>query len=287
MVKKGSIFKRMFGKKTVDRSKSPSKPGHSATATATKTKKPAPAAKGPDIKAQRGGVKVEPETPKIPKTPVRPEILPTDEKVKDAGTTRFEVITEKLSQQEEASVKISQGLKGLSSLLGDIDERLQEQSKTSNELVTTVKTIPEMMKDLPESSRAGLELLNTISVIMDQQSQGVQDLNSKVSNFSKVVTDLGDKLESDAKERTGEVQLFNKSLGSVKETMSAISEQQSKVNEKHATNIKEMATTLKKSSDDQQQRVDNIIARMKVMNGLVIFLIIVIILGLVAVVLSL
>lgn len=284
MVKKGSIFRRMFGKKTVERSKSPLKPGQTSTATATKAKKPAPAAAGPDIKAQRGGVKVEPEKTR---TPVRPEILSSDEKVKDAGTTRFEVITEKLSQQEEASLKISNGLKGLSSLLGDIDERLQEQTKTSNELVTTVKTIPEMMKDLPESSRAGLELLNTISVIMDQQSQGVKDLNSKVSSFSKVVTNLGDKLESDAKERTGEVQLFNKSLGTVKETMTAISEQQSRVNEKHASNIKEMAQTLKKSSDDQQERVDSIISRMKVMNGLVIFLIIVIILGLVAVVLSL
>jgi len=282
MVKKGSIFRRMFGKKTVERSKTPLKPGQTATATATKTKKPAPA--GPDIKAQRGGVQVEPQNAK---TPVRPEILPSDEKVKDAGTTRFEVITEKLSQQEEASLNISKGLNGLSSLLGDIDERLQEQTKTSNELVTTVKTIPEMMKDLPESSRAGLELLNTISVIMDQQSQGVKDLNSKVSNFSEVVTNLGGKLESDAKERTGEVQLFHKSLGTVKETMTELSAQQTKVNEKHATNIKDMAQTLKKSSDDQQERVDSIISRMKVMNGLVIFLIIVIILGLVAVVLSL
>jgi len=286
MVKKGSIFKRIFGKKTVDRGKGPLKPGPGATATATKSKKPAssPAAARPDVKAERGGVKVEPQKPN---DAVKPEILQSDEKVKDTGTTRFEVITEKLSQQEEASLKISKGLKGLSSLLGDIDERLQEQSKTSDELVTTVKTIPEMIKDLPESSRAGLELLNTISVIMDSQSQGVKDLNSKVSNFSKVVGNLGDKLESDAKDRTEEVQLFHKSLGTVKETMTEISEQQSKVNEKHATNIKEMATTIKKSSDDQQDRVDSIIARMKVMNGLVIFLIIVIILGLVAVVLSL
>jgi DNA repair exonuclease SbcCD ATPase subunit len=304
MVKKGSFFRRLFGitpseKSTADVIKNMRSGRASVTKKTATATKDAPAgarsadAKGseaaagagkPGLQDRKAGRQAGEDFPGVS---VKPEILGKDEGVAELSGTEFEVITEKLSQQEEMSVKISQGLKGLSSLLGDIDERLQEQTKQSTELVQTVRTIPDKLKDLPESSRAGLELLNTISKIMEQQSRSVESLNSKVTGFSSVLNDIGEKMENDARDRTETAEAFQHSIGSVKETISGLSEQQSRLSAEQATNIKAVTQAMKRSSEEQHDRMENIVSRMKVMNGLVIFLILVIIAGLVAVVLSL
>ena len=115
----------------------------------------------------------------------------------------------------------------------------------------------------------------------------VADLNGKVASFSESVGDISSHLEQESKKRSQDVDTFQRSIGDVKQTVAGISDQQTKVNQEHSTHIKEIASALKKSHEVQQDRVDTIISRMKVMNGLVIFLIMVIIAGLVAVVLSL
>lgn len=304
MVKKGSFFKRIFGMSTTEEPQKKSGDGKTAartgTATATMDKpktttKPAgmktaePSKTTQTVKTTGPATATDPAKKPEPAkdSSVKPEILDADEKVVDKKEQKLEVISEKLTQQEEASIKINKGLKGLSSLLTDIDDRLKEQSKTSTELVTTVRTIPEMLKDLPESSRAGIELLNAITQILEHQNKGVEDLNGRVATFSESVGDISSHLEQEARKRSQDVETFQRNIGDVKQTVAGISEQQTKVNQEHSTHIKEIASALKKSHEVQQERVDAIISRMKTMNGLVIFLIMVIIAGLVAVVLSL
>jgi hypothetical protein len=310
MVKKGSFFRRIFGKgasgkgtaeKTAEKTKgrrppteaagsaksagaakaaTAMKPEASRTSTATKPRQTPPA--GPINEKQ-----VKPPVNRVKDVSVAAEILQSDEKVNDEGASEFKVITKKLSEQEEASVKISQGLKGLSSVLGDIDERLKENTRTGNELVSTVNTIPEMLKDLPESSRAGLELLNSISQIMDNQSRDVEALGGKVTDFSKVVNDLGSKIEKDARSRTSDVKTFERSIGGVRESVTGLSEQQTKSNERQAGEIKSLARALKKTNEMQDERISSVAGRMKVMNWLVVILMLVIVAGIVAVVVKL
>ncbi len=306
MVKKGSFFRRIFGKGTADkgtaektkgRRPATESAGSAKSATAAKTAtalKPEASRTSTAMKPRQtppvkpvDEKKVTPPVNRVKDVSVAAEILQSDEKVNDEGGNEFKVITKKLSEQEEASVKISQGLKGLSSVLGDIDERLKENTRTGNELVSTVNTIPEMLKDLPESSRAGLELLNSISLIMDNQSRDVEALGGKVTDFSKVVNNLGSKIEKDARSRTSDVKTFEKSIGGVRESVTGLSKQQTRNNEKQADEIRTMARALKKTNEMQDDRISSVMGRMKVMNWLVVILMLVIVTGIVAVVVKL
>jgi|GEM_PF-2506232 len=226
------------------------------------------------------------EAKSAPATAISARILKNFEKApKEGGKKELNVITEKLSQQEEASIKISSGINGLSSLLGDIDKQLKEQSKTSTELVTTVKTIPEMIKELPESSRVGLELLNTISQFMDKQAKGVDTLQKKVSDFSTSVSDLGEKIDNNTAVRTKEVKVIRDSLGSVEHSIGRFSNQQNKVNKTHASNIQVIAGALKKSNRLQKDRMEKVLNRLTLMNRLVVAMLVVVLGGVAAAVL--
>lgn len=277
-------------------------PTKGPAAAAGKGRKPAPKGGGVALKekppekkdpmAEKGAAR-EKTPPKPPPAPdmkrgrIEAEILPEDEKVNDEGKDTLNVIANKVTRQEEMSMNISKGLKGLSSVLGDMNSKIEEQTKQSTQLVSTVKTIPEMLKDLPDSSRAGLELLNSISQIIDQQNKAVVDLNSKIANLPDVMGDLAGKVESDVRERRNDVSLLQKSLGDMRGSVQQFSKEQNQISKKHDENIKVITSQLNKVSYDQQNRVDSLMGRMKMMNRMVIFMIIVIIVGLVAMVIKL
>jgi len=271
-MKKKSFFKRLFGLS-----------GHEEESFVNEEKL---------LENKKMGLPVEEEEKKAPPAeesakPVESEIVDKEEGVVDEGGSKLEVITRKLTEQEEMSLKISQGLKGLTSHLGEISDKLEEQTKKSTELVTTVQTIPDKLKDLPESSRAGLELLKTISRTMESQSKSVENLNGKISGLSNVMNDVAGKMENDSRERVEEVQVFQESIGTVKDSITELSDQHSTSTEEHSQNIRSIATVLKKVSEENQSQVEGLLGRQKTMNRLVIFLIFVIIAGLVAVVLKL
>lgn len=85
-----------------------------------------------------------------------------------------------MSRDEEIALKLQEGFTGLSTVLRGIDTKIDQQQKTSEELIVSVKKIPEMMKDMPDASRAGLELLNTISSILEYQGRTTGELLSKM-----------------------------------------------------------------------------------------------------------
>ena len=138
--------------------------GKGAGATATlepKSRKPSPQPKGGGVavKEKPQAVKepplgkpadkpLEKTVPKPPPAPgmksgrIEAEILPDDERVNDEGKDTLNVIANKVTRQEEMSLNISKGLKGLSSVLGDMNTKIEEQTKQSTQLVSTVKTIP-------------------------------------------------------------------------------------------------------------------------------------------------
>jgi len=135
----------------------------------------------------RGPVAVATETEVTPVTPVAQK-----------DSEPHEVPSETMSVREEVSLKISDGLKGLSTILTDIDAKLDDQSRKSTELVQSIKVLPEMMRDLPETSRAGIELLATISRVLEDQTRATRDMVDRVKEMPALVSKVSVHLEDQA-----------------------------------------------------------------------------------------
>jgi hypothetical protein len=138
-------------------------------------------------------VAVEPETAPVPITPV----VKTDPEPR-------EVPAEAMSPREEMSLKITDGLKGLSTILTDIDAKLDDQSRKSTELVQSIRVLPDMMRDLPETSRAGIELLATISRVLEDQTRATRDMVDRVKEMPALVTKVTTHLEEQAEAIKGQ-----------------------------------------------------------------------------------
>jgi hypothetical protein len=295
MVKK-SILGRIFGKKDME-AKGPqnkdSKGISSTTGTATMTKKGSNtlqgsrmtgAVKEPRLERDRPDIPVEEKKPEV--MPIEPEILTRTERAATESKEKIDVIAKKMSVQEEASVKISDGIKGLSSVLSNIDQRIQEQTQQSFEIAKTVKTIPEMIKDLPESSRAGVELLHSISQILENQSSATAELGKRISDLPVVLTNLTDQINKDQTTREQERSVIKETVEVVKKSVQSVEEHNEQISKTQAENTKKIEDSFKKVQEDHHRQIGVLVEKSKITNRLIVFLILVILAGMIAIVAS-
>lgn len=302
MVKK-SLLGRIFGKKNAESrslKKKSDSPAGSTTATATlppKGKPPLPGDRGAgggndkQLKEQGGVLTKEPPKDKSDKQAsgkqdeavLEPEILTRTERVATESRDKIDVITRKMSSQEEASIKISEGIKGLSGVLSNIDERLQEQTQQSCEIAKTVKTIPDMIKDLPESSRAGIELLHSISKILETQSTATFELGNKIADLPNVLNNLSERIDKDAENRTQERNAIKDTFGVMKNSIDRLDERNRALSKSQLDNTKKIVDSVKHIQTEHKDQIRALIDKSRVTNRLILILGLLIIAGLITV----
>lgn len=291
MVKK-SILGRIFGKKDAGANrpqKKDSQGSSSTTGTATLTKKGPNTPPGSRMTGAVKEPRIERDRPDLPveeAKPIEPEILTRTERAATESKEKIDVIAKKMSVQEEASVKISDGIKGLSSVLSNIDQRIQEQTQQSFEIAKTVKTIPEMIQDLPESSRAGVELLHSISQILENQSSATAELGKRISDLPDVLTNLTDQINKDQATREQERSVIKETVDVVKKSVQSVEEHNEQISRTQAENTKKIEDSFKKVQEDHQRQIGTLVDKSKVTNRLMVFLILVILVGMIAIVAS-
>lgn len=187
----------------------------------------------------------------------------------------------KMSREEELSLKLKEGFQGISSVLTGIDKKIDQQQQTSSELMVQVQKIPELMKDVPDASKAGLELLAAISTVLDSQGRATRELLEKVGDLPRNMEQFEERLQSqlEASARAGadtrqEVASAVKQMGARVDTMAESS------GRKHDELVRE----LRRQQGEHDRRVDQLLKRSASATRLVVFLIIVVIAALLLVV---
>lgn len=104
-----------------------------------------------------------------------------------------------MTRQEEVAVRLQEGFQGINQVLSGIDRKIDQQQRSSDELMVSVRKIPELMKDVPDASRAGLELLATISSVMEQQSRTSQELLHRLQDVPKLMDAVEQRLRTESK----------------------------------------------------------------------------------------
>ncbi|MFH2001324.1 MAG: hypothetical protein ABIK28_16700 [Planctomycetota bacterium] len=238
-----------------------------------------------DPRAQSGGNGKQPVKDKKTGAPIlEPEILSRTAKMASESRDQIDVIARKMTTQEEVSIKISDGIKGLSNVLNNIDQRLEEQSQQSFEIARTVKTIPEMIEDLPESSRAGVELLHSISKILENQSAATKDLGKQISGLPEALSSLKEQIDKDVDERARDRNMVQETVESMKSSLDHLEERNTKLGKQQEESTSILVESLKKSQMEHQRQIDALMEKNLSTNRLLLYLLYVVVIGLIIIV---
>ncbi len=198
------------------------------------------------------------------------------------------VKTSEMTREEELGMKLKEGFNGISTVLSGIDRKIDQHQQTSNELIVSVRRIPEMMKDVPDASKAGIELLTTISAILDAQGRATNELLAKIGDvpsalltletrFNEQVADLakaGHRAEKTAHETQGKVQAaFSQVTSRVDEIATAQTKRQD-----------DLLREMRRQQAEQDRRVEALVKRSGASTKMMVFLMIVVIAALLLVV---
>ncbi len=189
-----------------------------------------------------------------------------------------------MTKEEELALKLTQGFQGISSVLTGIDRKIDEQQKSSAELMVTVRQIPELVKDVPESQRLGLEILARISTALDAQSRSTTDLLSHVSALPAAIAELEQGVAEQARTSAEAERASRESREMVG---SALADVRGSVSDLEARSAKRQEALLAELKDRQAQRdrqVNDLIQRSARSSRMLVFLLVVVIVTLLLVV---
>jgi hypothetical protein len=76
----------------------------------------------------------------------------------------------RLNRKEETAQKLSEGFDDLSGLLKSINQKLEDSNDRGRMLADSIDELPEVLRSIPETNRAQIEFLGTISKQLDLQT---------------------------------------------------------------------------------------------------------------------
>lgn len=217
--------------------------------------------------------------------------IPTPEESRDGDREQTEpeakpadgppVSATEMSPEEEVAMRVQRGIEGLSTVLSGIDRKIDEQQRQTHELAVTVRKIPEMMKDVPETSRAGLELLARISSALESQGKATRELYERMREIPEAVQRI-DEAVSERLKRVEEAE--REAARKVSESVGEVRERVEHLSGETARRTEELAAELRRREEEERRRVEDLLRRNAQSTKLVVFLLAVVILVLLLVV---
>ena len=99
-----------------------------------------------------------------------------DEEAQSTALVPDSTAERQLSKREETAQKLTEGLDNMSSLLKGINEKLDAGNERGRALADSIEDLPEVLRSIPETNRAQIEFLGTISRQLDVQSARASEM---------------------------------------------------------------------------------------------------------------
>jgi len=193
-----------------------------------------------------------------------------------------------MSRQEELNLKLKEGFRGISSVLTGIDRKIDRHQETSAELMVQVRKIPDLIKDVPDESKAGLELLATISTILESQGRATSELLARMGDLPQAMEELEARFQSQSEQLSQAGQEARDAARQTQEQVGqAFSEVRSRVDllQTESTRTQErLMRELRRQQSDSDRRIEELIQRSGTTTKVVVFLLVVVIAALLLVV---
>jgi methyl-accepting chemotaxis protein len=178
----------------------------------------------------------------------------------------------KMAPQEELSIKITEGLKNLSTVLGAIDEKLAAQSRTTELVAERLQALPRVLEGLVDSERSNLETLQALRGSMDKQNEVAQQTAEKLDKIPGAVDGLGTRIEQQTE-----------AAAAVKTSVEAVSQSVRGLVDGSQRAQNSLITEFRRGQDEQRLRLEDLVERQRKMTLIVFGVAVVLVLGLVIV----
>jgi len=158
----------------------------------------------------------------------------------------------KMAPQEELSLKISEGLKNLSTVLGAIDEKLAGQARTSELVADRLQALPRVLEGLVDAERSNLEMLGALRASMDRQGEASRQTAERLDQLPSVVDGLGTRIQ----QQTEASAAVKTSVESVSQSVRGLVD----VNQRAQNGL---ITEFRRGQDEQRHRLEELVDRQR------------------------
>lgn len=178
----------------------------------------------------------------------------------------------KMAPQEELSIKITEGLKNLTTVLGAIDSKLAAQSRTTEIVAERLQSLPRVLEGLVDSERSNLETLQALRTSMDKQNEVSQQTAEKLEKIPGAVDGLGTRIV----QQTEAAAAVKTSVESVSQSVRGLVD-----GSQRAQNS--LITEFRRGQDEQRLRLEDLVERQRKMTLVVFGVAVLLVIGLVVV----
>ena len=176
----------------------------------------------------------------------------------------------KMAPQEELSIKISEGLKNLSTVLGAIDEKLAAQSRTAEMVADRLQALPRVLEGLVDAERNNLETMQALRTSLEKQGEAARGTTERLDKLPGVVEGLGTRIVQQT-EASAAVKTSVESIGqSVRGLVDGAQRSQNS-----------LITEFRRGQDEQRQKLEGLIERQRRTTQLIFGVLIAVFIGLV------
>jgi len=178
----------------------------------------------------------------------------------------------KMAPQEELSIKISEGLKNLSTVLGAIDEKLAMQTRTGELVAERLQSLPRVLEGLVDAERNNLETLQALRASLEKQGDAARQTSEKLDQLPTVVDGLG-----------ARIQAQTEASAAVKTSVESVGQSMRGLVDTSQRTQNSLITEFRRGQDEQRQRFEELVDRQRRTTLIVGGMLLVVVVGLILV----
>lgn len=229
-----------------------------ATATASRPTRPLPLASdgeaAPSMPRHHGSTMPPTSSERTPSTGTNSTevtVLPSAQPGPRHGADEL-VKTTKMAPQEELALKVSDGLKNLTSILSSIDEKMVHQHRATELVAERLQTLPRVLEGLVEVERHNLEAMRELRSSMEKQGEAAVAVSQKLEQLPSLVDGVGARIDKQT-EAAASVKTSVESVGtSVRGLVDGAQRAQSS-----------LITEFRRGQDEQRMRLEELVERQR------------------------
>lgn len=154
--------------------------------------------------------------------------------------------------QEELSLKVSEGLRNLTSLLTSIDEKMLSQHRATELVAERLQALPRVLEGLVDAEKQNLETLRDLRGSMEKQSAAALAATEKLEQLPNLVDGIGARIEKQTE-----------SAASVKTSVESVGQSVRGLVDGAQRTQNSLITEFRRGQDEQRQRLEELVERQR------------------------
>ena len=157
-----------------------------------------------------------------------------------------------MAPQEELALKVSEGLKSLTTLLAAIDDRLVHQQRATELVADRLQALPRVLEGLVDAERLNLETLKDLRGSMERQGQASLSAAEKLDKLPGLMDGLASRVERQTEAST-----------SVKTSVEAVGQSVRGMADGNQRATTQLVNEFRRGQDAQKQQFDALLERQR------------------------